>query len=37
METCTHRKTMSAERYQRRVASMIKKGYYSRRMATLKA
>ena len=37
METCTHRKTMSAEKYQRRDASMTKKGYYGRRMATLTA
>ena len=37
METCTHRKTMSLQKYRRRVASTTKKGYYSRRMATLKA
>ena len=37
METCTHRKTISAEKYQGRVASMTKKGYYGGRTATLKA
>ena len=37
METCTHRKMISAEKYQGRVASMTKKGYYGGRMATLKA
>jgi len=37
METCTHRKMTSAKKIQKKVTSMTKKGYYSQRMATLKA
>ena len=37
METCSHRKMTSTKKYRRRVAPMIKKLYYGRGMATLKA